>query len=106
MECIVGIVEILRTKLTEEGKSYTTVSEELKQAHPTVTRGLSAISIRRFCKVHNIRASSRLSDLQLDRVVRSSVAKVKLLSTPFFHCTVPPTADWLSFRLVQHTEDE
>ena len=85
LESIVGIVEILRTKVIEERKSYATVSEELKRSNPTVTRGLSARSVRRFCKVHNIQASSRLSDMQLDRVVRSSVARVSKIFSLFSH---------------------
>ena len=100
LESIVGIVGIMRTKVIEEQKSYATVSEELKRSYPTVTRGLSARSVRHFCKAHNIQAYSRLSDMQLDRVVRSSVARVKysvcfLIYDPSLPC----------FRLIQRMEE-
>ena len=73
LESIAGIVGIIKAKIMQERKTYAAVSEELKQTYPTVTRGFSA---RRFCKVHDIHVSSRLSDMELDRVVSSSVAKV------------------------------
>ena len=76
LESIAGIVGIIKAKIMQERKTYAAVSEELKQTYPTVTRGFSARSIRRFCKVHDIHVSSRLSDMELDRVVSSSVAKV------------------------------
>ena len=80
LESIIGIVDTIKHKVVDERKSYSAVSEELKRSNPAVTRGLSARSVRRFCQVHDIHASSRLSDVQLDRVVRSSVAKV--INTP------------------------
>ena len=76
LEAIPGIVGIIQKKVIQERKTFLAVSEELKQTYSTMTRGLSARSIRRFCKVHSIHVSSRLSDTQLDRVVSSSVAKV------------------------------
>ena len=76
MEAIPGIVGIIQEKVVQERKTFVAVSKELKQTYSTVTCGLSTRSIRRFCKVHSIHVSSRLSDTQLDRVISSSVAKV------------------------------
>ena len=76
LESIVGIVGILKEKVIGERKSYARVSEELKGSYPLLARGLSARSVRRFCSVHAIHVSSRLSDADLDRVVSCSVAKV------------------------------
>ena len=54
LESIVGIVIIIKHMVMDERKSYSTVSEGLKHSNPSMTRGLSARSIRRFCQVHNI----------------------------------------------------
>ena len=79
MAALESIGGIVRQKIVLERKSYSAVSEDLKQAFPSVTRGLSARSIRRFCKEQNIHVSRRLSDMLIDRVVSSSVSKVILV---------------------------
>ena len=84
-----GLLTIIRQKVVEERKSYATISEELKRANPGLTRGLSARSVRRFCHEHNIHATSRLPDHDLDRMVASSVAKVNLKSTTNTHTRQP-----------------
>lgn len=76
LKCINGIESLLRMKVENERKSYDTISFELKNEYPDLTRGLSARSIRRFCNDLNIHPTSRLPASQLDRVVSSSVAKV------------------------------
>ena len=75
-----GILTILQHKVTIQRKSYATISEELKRDNPHLTHGLSARSVRRFCNVHSIHATSRLVNHELNRVVASSVAKVSLIS--------------------------
>ena len=55
------------------------VSQELRRRHPDV-RGLSEMSVRRYCNEHGIHKTSRLSDGQLDVVVEDAVSKVTLLS--------------------------
>lgn len=70
-----GIVDFIRNKVESERKSYETVSDELRLLNPSM-RGLSARSIRRFCSEHNVHSSSRLTDVQIDRVVAESVSQV------------------------------
>ena len=83
LESVSGIADIISKMITEERKSYESVSRELKtyHLHPTL-RGLSARSVRRYCESHGIHRSSRLNDQQLDVAVRSSVARVTLLLKP------------------------
>ena len=76
LESIRDIETQLRRKVQDERKSYKMISMELKNQYPHVPRGFSARSIRRFCDDQGIHATSRLTALQLDRVVASSVYKV------------------------------
>lgn len=76
LRSIPGIESVLKKKVVDERKSYKTVSQELKNAYPSLTRGLSARSIRRYCSDHGIQGTSRLTDTQMDRVVAAQVAKV------------------------------
>ena len=76
LRSIPGIESLLKKKVVDERKSYETVSQELKSAYPSLTRGLSARSIRRYCSDHGIQSTSRLTDAQMDRVVAAQVAKV------------------------------
>ena len=68
-----GIERLLKKKVVDERKTYETVSQEL---NPSLTCGLSARTIRRFCSDHDIQSTSRLTDAQMDRVVAAQVAKV------------------------------
>lgn len=76
LDSIPGIVGIIETKVTQEQRTCAAITEDLKETYPNVRYGLSARSIRRFCKMNGIHITSRLSDNHLDRFVRSSVAKV------------------------------
>lgn len=67
-----GIVETLQT-LIDEGKTYQEISDILKTAHPSMDRGLSARSVRRFCSSKGI---SRRTDAELDAIISESVAQV------------------------------
>lgn len=71
-----GIESLLKKKVVDERKTYETVSQELKSGYPSLTRGLSARTIRRFCSDHDIQSTSRFTDAQMDRVVAAQVAKV------------------------------
>lgn len=77
MNSIPGIQQLVRQKVVVERKSFEVVSQELKQAYPNITRGLSSRSVRRFCNLNGIHTTSRLSDENLDRVVASSVSMVR-----------------------------
>lgn len=70
-----GIEDFMKQKVVVERQSYESVSDELRRTNPSM-RGLSSRSIRRFCAERGIRATSRLNDAQLDKVVATSVAKV------------------------------
>ena len=72
LDSIDGIESLL---VQDVRKSYKTTAVELRNKYPHLTRGLSARSIRRFCKGRDIHPS-RLTASQLDRVVSSSVSKV------------------------------
>lgn len=75
METLPGTGALVTNWVEEEHTSHKQISDELKLLYPG-TRGLSVRSIRRFCDRHDIRATSMLSDENLDTVVSSSVAKV------------------------------
>ena len=77
MNSIPGIEQLLRQKVVIERKSFRVVSQELKEAYPNFTRGLSSRSVRRFCNRIGIHGTSRLTDANLDRVVASSVSMVR-----------------------------
>lgn len=76
MEAIPNSLWLISKKVTEERKTHKQISDELKQMYPGVS-GLSSRSVRRFCKLHDIHSMSLLSDADLDRVVSSSIAKVR-----------------------------
>ena len=79
LETIPGVEDYIRKRIVEDGATRKAVSEELKLSYPFVSRGLSNRSIRRFCEAHDFHATSRLSDAQLDMVVRTSVRKVRYM---------------------------
>ncbi len=55
--------------------SHKQISQFLIQKHPTI-RGLSPMSVRRYCQSKGIHKTSRLDDVQLDQAVVSGVAEV------------------------------
>jgi hypothetical protein len=64
---------VLRRKLTHKQ-----ISEELQRENPGV-RGLSEMSVRRFCSKHNIHRTTQISDGKLDCAVHKAVSQVSLL---------------------------
>ena len=62
-------------RYVDEGKSYETISSLLKQKYPSIDRGLSARSVRRFCSSNKI---SKKQGPQLDVIVAQSVSEVYL----------------------------
>lgn len=83
MDSIPGIVSIVSQWVVQERRTHSYVSEQLKHMYPA-TRGLSVRSVERFCSRHNIHASSRLTDADVDEAVKEAVAMVNLSS--FFFC--------------------
>ena len=63
-------------RYVDEGKSYETISALLKQKYPSIGRGLSARSVRRFCVSNNI---SKKKGPELDMIVAQSVSEVCML---------------------------
>ena len=62
-------------KVEGQRKTYQEVSDELVLLHPGV-RGLSRMSVRRFCSEHGIHKTLRLDDHSLDRAVALNVTRV------------------------------
>lgn len=65
----------IRTLIVEGRWTHKEVSNHLKEEYPD-KRGLSEISVRSYCKMHNIHKTSRLTDDQLDVVVNNAVCQV------------------------------
>lgn len=69
-----GIRETLQ-RYIDEGKSYKTISHVLKNNYPSIARGLSTRSVRRFCAQNQI---SKKKAPQLDAVIAQSVLEVRI----------------------------
>ena len=85
LSTIPGIETLLHRKVVVERKSFEIISRELQEAYPHITRGLASRSVRRFCSERGIHATSRLTDVSLDRVVATSVSKVSYLTINIRH---------------------
>ena len=57
-------------KMVDEGKTYEQISDTLRMSHTSVTRGLSARSVRRFCALHGKKGPD------LDLIISQSVSEV------------------------------
>ena len=57
----------------QQGHSYEWISKNLMLRYPAINRGLSARSVRRFCSMNGIK---KLSDSELDTIVKKSVEEV------------------------------
>ncbi|KXJ05648.1 hypothetical protein AC249_AIPGENE8359 [Exaiptasia diaphana] len=55
--------------------SHAKISEELQRQFPNV-RGLSEMSVRRFCSKHKIHRTTKISDGELDVAIFNAVSKV------------------------------
>ena len=76
VEAIPGIELFVRNRIVHERRTHEEVSNELMRSNPGV-KGLSTRSMHRFCEKFEIHPSSRLSSSDLNRVVSSSVNKVR-----------------------------
>ena len=73
----------------KNGCSYKVISAELQLIFPTIDRGLSARSVKRFSWVNDLHATSRLSDQALDTLVSSSIGMVRnILSDVWNACNI------------------
>ena len=80
LECLPGIEMFIREKVEIYRETHIKISEELKRLYPGL-RGLSAMSIRRFCISHHIHKTARLADYYVDRIVSVNIMKVNM----FYH---------------------
>lgn len=78
LDTIPGVEDFIRDRV-EQGATHKVLSDELKASYPLISRGLSSRSVRRFCEARDIHSSSRLSDVQLDTVVKTSIHKVSYM---------------------------
>ena len=74
MEEYVTVDEMRKFVLTKK-MTHEQISEELRRRSCGV-RGLSAMSVRRFCSKHNIHRTTQISDRELDCVVLKAVSQV------------------------------
>ena len=65
------------------GKTYAEISKLLQERSPS-SRGLSAASIRVFCKTQNIGKHSLRSKSEVDRMVFNGISEVILFRFAFF----------------------
>jgi len=77
LEGLSGIELFIRERVERhvQWKTLQEVSDELVLLHPGV-RGLSRMSVRRFCSEHGIHKTLRLNDHSLDRAVALNVMRV------------------------------
>ena len=80
LESLLGIEMFIQEKVEVYRETHAKISEELKRLYPGL-RGLSAMSVRRFCISHCIHKTARLDDYYVDRIVSVNIMKVKL----FYH---------------------
>ena len=59
--------------LIDAGKTYAEISDVLQAAHPSVQRGLSARSVRRFCSSRGI---SKRTNAEVDAIVSETVTQL------------------------------
>lgn len=75
LEDIDGIQSYIQQAKEAERKTNAQISAELQKSFPTM-RGLSQLSVERFCADYRITATSRLDAQSLSRVVKSAVSEV------------------------------
>ena len=64
--------------MVKSGKTYAEISRTLQQKNPG-SKGLSAISVRRFCKENCMNKNTCISDCNLDNIIRQSISEVTVL---------------------------
>ena len=87
LEGLPGIELFIRQRVEEQRKTHQEVSDELMLLHPGV-RGLSRMSVRRFCCQHYIHKTSRLDECTLDRAVALNVMRVGFIGFLLFYVLI------------------
>ena len=76
--------EIVRQKIEVEGRTHERLSDFLRAENPS-TRGLSTLSVRRYCCVNDIRKTPRLRHEEVEEAVRQAISEVfSICSLPIF----------------------
>lgn len=75
-----SVDSMLTRMVVEERRTLSEISRALKEAYPHVSKGLSERSVRRYCAANGIHGTSRLKDSVLDRLVLTSIDKVKFVA--------------------------
>ena len=83
-----GVDSFIRKLVIEEKRSHLYISEELKKRYPTVSRGLSARTVRRYCADNGIHKTSRLNEDAIDRLVRTNIERVSLNACCNHSCNI------------------
>lgn len=71
---IISVSEMKRLVLTER-KTHEEISFILQEMYPE-TRGLSSMSVRRFCNEHEIRTRTTLNDEEVEKEVSKALVQV------------------------------
>ena len=77
-------VDLIRDLVVRRKLTHKQISEELQRQNPGV-RGLSEMSVRRFCFNHDIHRTSQISDGELDCAVFKAVSQVSFKSIYLFY---------------------
>ena len=72
-----GVLSLVRRRVNS-GCTQKAIVQELHRKCPGV-RGISVRSLKRFCAIHNIHATSRLSDKVLDVLVAFGIGIVSYI---------------------------
>ena len=75
MDSIPDIVNMVSQWVLAERRTHSYISEQLKRMFPS-RKGFSVRSVQRFCSLHNIHSTSRLSEADVDKFVKEAVEKV------------------------------
>ena len=67
--------QFIRSRIAA-GHTYSAISSQLQHLYPSIRRGLSARSIRRYCSRHDIRSHDHINDHELDSIVESSIFRL------------------------------
>lgn len=80
-----GVLPLVRRRVNS-GCTQKAIVEELRRKCPGV-QGISVRSLKRFCAIHNVHATSRLSDKVLDVLVACGIGIVSHRSYIVDHLT-------------------
>ena len=62
----------------KNGHTYNDIARELRALFPATDRGLSARSIKRFCRANDLHATSRVDDQTLDVLIAFGIGMVSV----------------------------